>query len=46
MEIMIETLVQCLTASSLDQGNNDKNPWFSILLQHPSITEIMIETLG
>jgi hypothetical protein len=39
-------LVQYLTAASLDQGNHDGNPWFSILLHHPSIKEIMIETLG
>jgi hypothetical protein len=42
----LKTLVQYLTAASLDQGNHDRNPRFSTLLQHPSITEITIETLG
>jgi hypothetical protein len=41
-----KTLVQYHTAESLDQGNHDRNPWFSNLLQHPSIKEITIETLG
>jgi hypothetical protein len=39
-------LVQYLTAVSLDQVNHDRNPWFSTLLQHPSIKEIIVETLG
>jgi hypothetical protein len=39
-------MVQYLTAASLDQGNHDRNPWYSILLQHPSIKEIMIEIIG
>jgi hypothetical protein len=43
---MIETLVQYLTAASLDQEYHDENPWFSNLLQHPSSNENMIETLG
>jgi hypothetical protein len=34
-----------LTAASLHQENDDENPWFSTLLQHPSTNEIMIETL-
>jgi hypothetical protein len=38
-------MVQYLTAASLDQGNHDRNPWFSTLLQYPSSNEIMIETL-
>jgi hypothetical protein len=25
--------------------NHDRNPWFSTLLQHPSINEIMIDAL-
>jgi hypothetical protein len=37
-------LVQYLTAASLDHGIHDRNPWFSTLLQHPWIKEIMIET--
>ena len=41
---MIKLLVQYLTAVSLDQRNHDINPWFSTLLQRPSIKEIMIET--
>jgi hypothetical protein len=39
-------MVQYLTAASLDQGNHDRNYLFSTLLQHPSMKEIMIETLG
>jgi hypothetical protein len=35
-------LVQYLIAATLDQGNHDRNPWFSTLLHHPSIKEIMI----
>jgi hypothetical protein len=38
--------VQNFTAVSLNQGNHDGNPWFSTLLQHPSIKEIMMETHG
>jgi hypothetical protein len=43
---MIETHGSEITAASLDQGNHDRNPWFSTLLQYPSNNEIMIETLG
>jgi hypothetical protein len=39
-------MVQYLTAASLDQGNHNGNPWFSTLLHHPLIKEIMIETHG
>ena len=39
-------LFSTLLQESLDQGNHDRNPWFSTLLQHPSIKEIMMETLG
>jgi hypothetical protein len=39
-------LGQYLTAAFLDQGNDDRNPWISTLLQHPSIKQIMKETLG
>ena len=39
-------LVQYLTAASLDQGNHDRNFWFSTLQQHPSTKEIMMETFG
>ena len=42
---MIETLVQYLTAATLDHGNHDVNPWFSTLLQQPSIKEIMIVSI-
>jgi hypothetical protein len=37
---------QYLTAASLDQGNHDRNLWFSTLQQHPSTKEIMMETFG
>jgi hypothetical protein len=36
----------CREMLSLDQVNHDRNPWFSTLLQHPSISEIMIDSLG
>jgi hypothetical protein len=39
-------MVQYIIAASLDQGNHDGNLWFSTLLHHPLIKEIMIETLG
>jgi hypothetical protein len=39
-------MVQYLTAESLDQGNHERNPLVSTLLQQPSIKEIMIETLA
>jgi hypothetical protein len=43
---MIETLGSDLAAASIDQGNHDRNPSSSTLLQHPSIKEIMREILG
>jgi hypothetical protein len=39
-------MVQYLTVATLDQGNHDRNHWFSTLLQHPSTKEIVIEALG
>ena len=42
----LKPMVQYLIVATLDQGNHDRNPWFSTLLQYPSSNEIMIETLG
>jgi hypothetical protein len=43
---MMETFGSVTYCRTLEQGNHDRNPWFSTLLQQPSIKEIMIETLG
>jgi hypothetical protein len=43
---LLKPIVQYLTAATLDQGNHDRNSWLGNLLQHPSIKEIMIETIG
>jgi hypothetical protein len=43
---MMETFGSVTYCRTLDQGNHGRNPWFSTLLQQPSIKEIMIETLG
>jgi hypothetical protein len=43
---LIEGCCSKVAAASIDQGNHGRNPWFSTLLQQPSIKEIMIETLG
>ena len=45
-EIIIETLGSVPYFSNLNQGNHDRNPCFSTLLQQPLIKEIMIETHG
>jgi hypothetical protein len=42
----METFGSVTYCRTLDQGNHGRNPWFSTLLQQPSIKEIMIETHG
>jgi hypothetical protein len=42
---LLKSMVQYLTAATLDQGNHDRNSWLGTLLQHPWIKKIMIETL-
>jgi hypothetical protein len=44
--LMMETFGSVTYCRTLDQGNHGRNPWFSTLLQQPSIKEIMIETQG
>jgi hypothetical protein len=43
---LLKPIVQYLNAATLDQRNHDRNSWLGILLQHPWIKKIMIETLG
>jgi hypothetical protein len=46
MQYATEQRISTMISVSLDQVNHDINPWFSTLLQHPSIKEIIVETLG